>query len=229
MKKVFFLLSAAAVTLFFGACHKSSSSSPATTANVMFVNGCTGAGVVQVTANGTSVAGASALGFLNYTPYQSIAEGSAVALAWSINTSGLITPLISQSVSLTAGSYYSIYTGGIFTKPTFIYAADDMAAPSSGFAKVRFVNLSGDTLNESCFIGSTNVATNVGYGTITPFYQVAAQSGVTVLFQDPSNPTKLATLSSQSFGSGKIYTIMLTGISAGTGSTALGLKIINNN
>jgi hypothetical protein len=195
----------------------------------MFVNGCTGAGLTQVTANNVSIPGASALGFLNYSPYQSVTEGSAVNIAWSINTSGLVTPLISQSVSLTASSYYSVYAGGIFTKPTFIFAADDMTAPASGFAKVRFVNLSGDTLNESCFIGTPSIATNVGYGTITGFYQVAAQTGATVLFQDPANPTKLATLANQTFGAGKIYTIMLTGISVGTGSTALGLKIINNN
>jgi Domain of unknown function (DUF4397) len=227
MKKVLLLLSLASGTLFFGACHKSSSS-PATTANVMFVNGCTGAGLTQVTANSASIPGASALGFLNYSPYQSINEG-AVSMAWSINTSGLITPLISQSVSLTAASYYSVYVGGIFTKPAFIFATDDMTAPASGFAKVRFVNLSGDTLNESCFIGTPSIATNVGYGTITPFFQVAAQTGVTVLFLDPANPTKLASLPNQTFAAGKIYTIMLTGISVGTGSTALGLKIINNN
>lgn len=227
MKKVLFLLSAVSASLFFGACHKSSSS-PSITANVMFVNGCTGAGLTQVTANGASIPGASALGFLNYSPYQSINEG-AVSMAWSINTSGLITPLVSQTVSITAGSHYSVYAGGIFTKPAFIFATDDMTAPAAGFAKVRFVNLSGDTLNENCYIGATSVATNVGYGMITSFYPVAAQTGATVLFQDPANPTKLATLVNQTFAAGKIYTIMLTGISVGTGSTALGLKFINNN
>ena len=50
-----------------------------------------------------------------------------------------------------------------------------------------------------------------------------------VLIQDPAQPTLLAQIASQPLLAGKIYTIMLTGTSTGTGSGVLTVTVINNN
>jgi hypothetical protein len=230
MRKIILSFSFLAFVVAFAACKKSSNSTP-TTAQVMFVNGCAGAAGLSVAANSVAVSSASNIQFQKNTGYTTVTAGSGINMAVSITSSGLVTPLISQSVNLTAGGNYSVYVGGIFTSPTFVYATDDRTAPAAGFAKVRFVNLSSDALNESCYIGSQKVDSNVASATATPFFQVTAASAVNVLFQDPANPTKLVNLSNQTFSSGGIYTIMITGTStAAVGSASvLALTVINNN
>lgn len=230
MKKTILSFSFLAFVITFSACKKSSNSTP-TTAQVMFVNGCAGAAGLSVAANSVNVSSASNIQFQKNTGYSAVTAGSNINMAVSVNSSGLVTPLIKQAVNLAAGSNYSVYVGGIITSPTFVYATDDRTAPASGFAKVRFVNLSSDALNESCYIGSQKIDSNVAAATITPFFQVTAASTVNVLFQDPANPTELVNLSNQTFSSGGIYTIMISGTStAATGSASvLALTVINNN
>lgn len=229
MKRSFLFYIASFAVLFFSACHKKDNT-PSNTARVMFVNGCAGAAAIDASANGVNIIGATNIGFQKTTGYKTVTPGTAVNLAISINASGLITPLINSTVSLNANTGYSAFVGGIFTKPHFVFTSDDLSTPPAGFTKVRFVNLSSDTLNESIFIGSQKIDSNVGYASVTAFHQLpVATTPVNVLTQDPAQPTKLAQLMGQSFSSGKIYTIILTGTYTGTSSSALTLIVIPNN
>jgi len=227
MRKVFLSFSVIAVVLGFAACKKKETA-PATTANVMFVNGCAGASNIDVSVSGTKLAAASNLAFLKNSGYKAVTSG-AVPIAFSLTATG--TPLINGSGSLTTGSNYSVFAGGLVsgTSTCFVFANDDLAAPASGMAKVRFVNLASDSLRVNCFIGTKKIDSNVSITAITPFYSITAATGATVLLQDPSAPTKLAQITGQNFAAGKIYTLMLTGASSGTGVSALTLTLINNN
>src|SRR5476651_1259199 len=57
-------------------------------------------------------------------------------------TTGTTTVNSSTTLSLQAGQYYSVYYSGSSTSSASSSSSDDLSAPSSGKAKVRFVNLS---------------------------------------------------------------------------------------
>ncbi len=231
MKKLLLSYFILFVVIAFTACKKKDTT-PSNTAKVMFVNGCAGAAAIDIAANSVNVPGATNIAFQKTTGYRTLTAGAGINIGVSINSSGLITPLISSSVSLAVNNTYSVFIGGIFTKPNILTTQDDMTTPTAGFSKIRFVNLSSDTLNENFYVGSVKIDSNVGYASYTSFRQVpVSTTPVTVLVQDPAHPTKIAQLDNQTFAAGKIYTVILTGTStaAPSSSSALKLLIIPNN
>ncbi len=227
MKKALLSLSVLAVILAFTACKKNNPA-PANTANVMFVNGCAGTVNVDVSVNNTKLNSASNLAFLKNSGYQSIAQGTAVPIAFALTATG--TPLISATESLTTNAHYSVFAGGLVsgTSTSLVFATDDLTAPSSGMAKVRFINLSSDNLNTSCYVGSIKVDSNVAYKTCTPFFEVSPITAKIAMI-DQVVLTNSGELSGQQISAGKIYTFMLTGTSTGSLTSVLTLTLINNN
>ena len=228
MKNLFFVISAVALALIFAGCSKKNNG-PSTTASVMMVNGCNGTTGIYAKVNNSNF-GPSNISYLGNSGYQTISAGSAVNINFYLVTPAG-TPLTAGSPTFTAGDHYSVFVGGIITGPDFVVTTDDLTAPSSGNAKVRFINLGSDNLNESFSIGATTLDSNIGYGQYTSYSEIAATSGVGVLVQDPAHiqPAYIAQLASQAFSAGKIYTVMLTGTYNGTGSSALKLTVIGNN
>lgn len=208
----------------FTACKKSDST-PAS-ASVMFVNAATGTSSVSVSANGTVAA--SNIGFTNNSPYAHVAAGTNVNIIFSVNGSGISTPLVSGTKTLATNTHYSVFAGGLFTDPSLVVVTDDLTAPSAGMAKIRFVNLTSDNINASCFVADTKLDSNITYTHYSPFIEVSPiVDKITML--DPANPTNSVQLVSQTLNAGKIYTIILTGSATGTGASALSLTMINNN
>ena len=210
---------------------KKSSSAPATTAGVMFVNGTTGTSAVNVSAGGVTVNGGTNIVFQKSSGYQNVTAGSAVTIAYSETSSGATAQLKSASETFAVNGHYSVFSGGIFTNPTIVMAADDLTAPASGNTKVRFVNLSPDNLTVSCFVGLTKVDSNIAPGGYSPFIEMSAVTSKSVTLQDQTSTIVQANINSQTFAAGKIYTVLLTGTSAAgtSGSAVLGLAVINNN
>ena len=207
---------------------KKSSSTPPNTASVMFVNGCIPSTALAFTAdayvNGKAVSGAASIALLKNSGYKSVAVGTD---SISFNTTGSL--IAGGTISTSTSSSYSAFLGGSAAYPCIILQADDLTAPGSGNIKIRFVNLSAQTLNESCYYGSIKLDSNVGNKSITPYFEVAAGTG-TILMQDPTQPTVFPTnLQNQVFVAGKIYTVMLTGLYGSSGSSALTYTLIGNN
>jgi Domain of unknown function (DUF4397) len=229
MKQVLAILITACAIAAFSSCSKSSSA-PANSAKVMFFNGCaSGATAISVNAkvNGALVNGASNIALDANSGYQYVTAGTADSFLFMI--SGL-TNLTGGSASIVANASYTAFAGGFINAPTFLLVSDDLSAPTTGYAKVRFVNLSGDNMAESCYIGTgtAKLDSNLTLNQASPFFQIPAVSGASV-FMIPSNPTLEATLANQNFASGKIYTVVLTGTSSGSGSSVLTLTVLNNN
>ena len=230
MKNILISFSIVVIAVAFSGCSKSNNG-PSNIANVNFVNGCNASLNIDTKVNNTKLVAASNLPYFKYSGYQNVTGGASVAINLFLTNQG--TPLINGTSALTAGGYYSVFAGGIVTHPTFVVTTDDLTAPTNGNAKVRFINLSSDTLNESCFIGvgTLKLDSNVSAGICTPFFEVTATAGIQVLLDDPLNPSILAEIASQPFSAGKIYTIMLTGThyAAAGSSGILTLTVINNN
>jgi hypothetical protein len=118
--------------------------------------------------------------------------------------------------------------GELPTDISILVINDNLTAPASGKAKVRFVNLSVDNLNMSFFVGTPKLDSNVAYNGFTPFREVNA-GAQNVLVQDPANPGYFQTISGQQFDAGKIYTVILTGKDGGTGDATPKLTVIGHN
>ena len=227
MKNTLFSILSLAIIAFAASCSKPKSS-PATTASVMFVHGCA-SGTTNVSLDaeigGVKVNGATSLSFLSKSGYEQVTAGSGINLSFFV--SGL-SQLTNQTVSMTVNNHYSAFAGGSITSPGICYTTDDLTAPTSGMAKVRFVNLSPDNLNTNCYLGTVKVDSNIGYLACSSFHNVAAGTGLVGMY-DQTTPSKSGVISSQTLVSGKIYTFMLTGTASGSGSSVYTLTLINNN
>ena len=224
MNKIF--VAAALGLLAFASCSKSSTS-PANTAGVLFFNGCIPSALAfnaDGNVNNSVPNGASGIALLKNTTYLQVASGSD---SISFKTSGQL--IAGGAMSLATGSSYSAFLGGSGFKPFVLLQSDDLTAPASGDAKIRFVNLSPDSIMVNCNIATTKYDSNVGYKTITPFLNVPAGSGLAITLQNQANTAVQALLTGQNLLAGKIYTVVLTGSSALSGTSGLTLTMIGNN
>jgi hypothetical protein len=227
MKKLLIPVLAAATIISAASCSKSSSGPSTPQAQVLYFNAWLAGLQLNITANTTAVPNGTNLGFLKNTGYQNITAGVAEDIAFIYAST--TTKLIDTTVTFTASTHYSAFVTGV-SPLAQIVTSDDLTAPAAGMAKVRFVNLSPDTVGYNLYVGANSVtATSVKYRGVSAYASVPATSSATVLASDPYSPPIQTTLSSQSFGAGKIYTIVLTGQTTGTGSAVNTLTIINNN
>ncbi len=209
---------------FLTACHKTTA--PVNSANVMFVNGCVSAGTVSAKANSVTVSGATNISFLMSSGYQYVTAGSEVNLTFFEGSTG--TPLASRAENIAASGHYSVFAGGIAGAPDYLFTTDDLSSPASGNAKVRFVNLSPDNLNETATANDTIITQGISGNTASGFFQLRAGSYYLDAF-DPLNRNAIVPADTVVFVAGRIYTVLLTGTGSGTLTTNLQLSLINNN
>jgi hypothetical protein len=230
MRNVWLSFSVVAVVFAFSGCSKNNTG-PSNQATVMFVDGCSAPSNIDTKINTVKLNAASNIPFFNNSGYVKLTAGSNVAINFYLTSGG--DPLCSGTPTLVAGDNYSVFAGGLVTGPLFVVTSDNLAMPTTGNAKVRFINLSTDTLNETFSVGSQTLDSNIVSTQCTPFFEITAVTGAGVSAVDPAHtaPIYLAQLTNQTFLAGKIYTIMLTGThgaSAGS-SGVLTLTVINNN
>lgn len=227
MKKIGALLLAAAMIAGFTGCSKKDTAVN-NNAAVMFVNACA-SGTVNLTMDGrvndVTASGASQLKFLSHSGYVTIPAGNAKL---SFFASGL-SDLVSAREELTATQHYSAFCSGTFINPRFVFTADNLTKPSSGKAKIRFANLVADSISVNCYFGNSELVTNLGTDKVSDFIEIPAGTGK-VLMQDTStaHATNLGIITSQQFAADKIYTVMFTGTSTGTGTSGFTLTVFNN-
>lgn len=224
------LVVAAAMIAALASCSKKDDNNNTTTpakptAKVMFTNACIGTTNLDVYLNDSIFTKASNIAYMANSGYVSVNPGS-FKTAFVLQNANI--PLVDSTLTYTANANYSVFATGAVNKPSLFTTTDDLTAPASGKAKVRLINLSADSLNETMYVGSSKVDSGITYKEATPFVTVNAGTA-NIIVQDPNNVPLSKTLSNQVFTSGKIYTIILTGTSNASGNSALTLTVINNN
>ncbi len=162
----------------------------------------------------------------NYLDYNYLTAGKQ---EFSLSAMGSTGILARTSFSLKPQVRYSIYIVDSASKPAFLLSEDDLSAPPSGKAKIRFVNLSPDAgaLDLSVQGRDSALFTKTDYRTSTDFKVIDTASAVKVQITQAGD-TNVLSSNTIKIEKNKVYTLRAVGLKAATDSTKLGLSIITN-
>jgi len=205
-----FILLLVGLTAAFTSCTKDNGSGNTATAHVRIVNAFDGSASQDLYLDNVKL-NSSAVAYAQNTDYLSAMAGSHNA---KFTNSGSATANVAFSVSLQASNYYTIYyTTNDTTKSAFVTHDNATAAPSTGKAKVRFVQLSSAAASTVDFgiASSTKLATNLAYKVMSDYYEVDANTSFS-LYASGSQSVLLSIPTSVQ--AGKIYTVYVSGATA---------------
>jgi hypothetical protein len=172
-----------------------------------------------------SIAG-TGLAYPNNTGYLYVPAGNR---NFKINVSGTSTTVINATLPIAADANYSVFAVDSVSKISALVLTDDLTAPASGKAHVRFVHLSPNApAVDVAVTGGPVLFANESFKQFSAFTPVAA--GTYDLEVRPAgSSTVVLALPGITLQPGRIYTVFAKGFLGGTGAQALGAQIIANN
>lgn len=232
MKKIkISFLALFAATFAFVACKEETTVAP-DKSNVLVVHASPNAPGVDLLVDNVKV-NSAALAFPNNTGYLSVNAG---ARNIKVNVSGSTTTVIDATPTLTKDVNYSVFAIDSVSKISPLVTVDDLTAPASGKAHIRFIHLSPNA--PAVDVSVAGQAAGVGIFLNRTFNKTitAAQYAFTPVDAGTYNlevraagtTTSVLDLTGVTLTAGKIYTVFAKGFFGGTGAQALGAGIIVN-
>ncbi|MEI6312870.1 MAG: DUF4397 domain-containing protein [Bacteroidota bacterium] len=174
----------------------------------------------------TKVVNTAALNFPNNTGYLAVESGTRNI---KVNASGTSTTVINADLTFEKDKNYSIFAVDSLSKISAIVLTDDLTAPASGKAHVRFVHLSPNAPAVDVAVASSGAVVfgNKSFKEYTAFTPLDAGS-YNLDVRVAGTTTVALTLPTITLEAGKIYTVYAKGFIGGTGAQALGAEIIVN-
>ncbi len=212
--------------VLISSCSKDDDPVPTPTAKVLVAHASPNAPGVDLLVDDTKQ-NTAALTFPANTGYLTVNAGTRNI---KINVSGTSTTVINANVNFEANKNYSVFAVDSVSKISAIVLGDDLTAPASGQAHVRFVHLSPNAPAVDIAVASSGAVVfgNRAFKSATAFTPLAA--GVYNLdVRVAGTATVALTLPAITLQAGKIYTVFAKGFLGGTGAQALGAEIIANN
>ncbi|CAN5640641.1 DUF4397 domain-containing protein [soil metagenome] len=219
------LMSLVAITMVLSftmsSCKKDSTDS---NAKVLVVHASPDAPGVDLLVDNTKV-NSAALNYPTNTGYLTVKAGTRNI---KVNAAGTSTSVINADIPFTKDKNYSLFAIDSLSVISALLLEDDLTAPASGKAHVRFVHLSPDA-------PAVDVAL-AGGAVLFGAYEFEDASAFTPLDAGTYNlevrvagtSTVVLPLPGIVLTSGKIYTVFAKGFLGGTGAQALGAEIIIN-
>lgn len=196
------------------------------TAAVQVVNASPDAGAINFYLSG-NLKTTSPVTFGNTSGYFSTTAGNQTA---EVKSSTSAATLASTGANLSGKGNYSVFVCGLSTTNSVnaILVSDELSSPSSGKAKVRFVNTVAASPNVNLVSNSTTLFSSVAYKTASSFMEIAPGAYTLNAVSTALTTLTVATVN-QTFESGKIYTIYFKGaIPSLSSATQLSLGVITN-
>lgn len=219
-KIIFSLL---ALTLTISACKKDFNDDPIEAAGIGFVHASPGTGALDFIVDNQKG------GTFTYTKdlgYYSAYPGTRLL---GVAKKDSLKYLTNLNATLKPGIFYSVFVVDTLKSTKLLVIEDDLKAPETDKAKVRFINLSPGTAAYD--LGVTGTAdplfTAKAFKEATPFINIAPNDSYS--FELKQSGTVKVTLPAIKIEKGKIYTIWAKGLTSATDSTALGLSVLSNN
>src|ERR1043165_9131611 len=139
MRKITYML-LAAIIIATSCNKKNDDPTPTTpavqTAKVKFTNACFGSGQIKAEISDTPVSAASSIDYLASTGYISVLPGTDAKTELILSSDLTLTQ---ANATYAVNNNYSVFATGIVTNPSILVTADDLTAPASGKANVRFI------------------------------------------------------------------------------------------
>lgn len=198
-----------------------STSSP--TASVKVIHASPDAPGVDLLVDGAIVK--TNLKFPENTEYLSVAAGTR---SIKVNVTGTSTTVINASLPLTQSMYYSVFAVDSVAKLSTVVIADDLTAPATGNAHVRFIHLSPNApAVDIAVTGGAVVWGNKSFKEYTAFTPLPAGT-YNLEVRLAGTSTVVLPLPGVSLQAGKIYTVFAKGFVGGNAQQSLGAQIIAN-
>jgi len=213
--------------LFLAGCSEDSSNNPLAPipgAQVMAVHASPDAPAVDLLVDG-AVAG-SGLAFPNNTGYLPVASGTRNV---KVNVAGTGTTVVNADLTLSTGAHYTVFACDSVSRITPLVLTDDLTAPATGKAHVRFVHLSPNApAVDVALQGGAVLFPNTAFKGHSAFTPVDAGS-YDLEVRLAGTGTVVLPLPGVTLQAGKIYTVFAKGFVGGAGAEALGAQVIVNN
>jgi hypothetical protein len=202
-----FLLPAALllITLYIASCSKKADTTG--TSYIQFTNAAEAASPMDFYVSNKKENDAS----LTYNQSTNYFQVSSVSQSATIKSTASGSTLASITINPQTGAYYSVF----YIDGSTVAYQDDLTAPQSGKAKVRFVNLNEGLTGTTDFSvsGGAKIASALSQFEASGYYQVDAATTFSANTTDDT--TSLISIPT-TIQAGHIYTIYLSGINAGT-------------
>lgn len=167
----------------------------------------------------------SALTFPSNTGYLQVESGGRNI---KVNVSGTSTTVINADLTLEKDKNYSVFAVDSVSKLSALVIADDLTAPASGKAHVRFIHLSPNApAVDVALDGGAVVFGNKAFKDYTAFTPLDAGS-YDLEVRVAGTSTVALDLAPITLEAGKIYTVFAKGFLTASGAQALGAEIIVN-
>jgi hypothetical protein len=197
---------------------------PTPKARVMAIHASPNAPAVDLLVD--NVVSGTGLAYPGNTGYLSVKAGTRNL---KINVAGTSTTVINADLPLSPGASYSVFACDSVSKIGPLVLTDDLSAPASGMAHVRFVHLSPNAPAVDVAVTSGPVLfANKAFKQYSAFTPVAAGT-YNLEVRPAGSGTVVLPLPGITLTAGKIYTVFAKGFLGGAGSQALGAQIIVNN
>ncbi|RNI33116.1 DUF4397 domain-containing protein [Rufibacter immobilis] len=197
-------------------------------ANVMVVHAAPNAPAVDLYVDGTK-ANSAALMYPMNTGYVQLNAGNRNVKVAPAGTSAA-SAVIDANLNLAADKNYSVFAAEPLASIGAVVVEDNLAAPASGKAHVRFIHLSPDAPNVDVVVQATNsnLFSNIAFKGSTAFTPV--DGGSYTLLVQPVGTDVNAVTATVNLQAGKIYTIFAKGfLNPPAGNTnTLGAEVIVN-
>lgn len=147
----------------------------------------------------------------------------------TVTKKGSNVSLYAERFTLEQQNGYSLFVIDPLTNVKLLMLKDNLTAPSTGKAKIRFVHVAPDApaLNLTLTGNTTNLFAEKAYKGYTDFIEVNATADADFEVKNTAG-TVIATLSDAKLEQGKIYTVYAKGLLANTDATKFGLAIFTH-
>lgn len=220
------------VTAFFTACNEDTADEMMPQqARVMVVHASPNAPAVDVRVNNTVAL--SNVPYPNNSAYLPVNAGSTNI---KVSPTGTTTYVIDATVNLAAGMNYSVFAVDSVNKIKAAVVTDNLSAPASGKAHVRFLHFSPNApavdiavANGGPVLFSNRTFNDQGTNTAAANFTPVDAGTYNLEVRLAGTNTVVLPLNGIALENGKIYTAYARGFVGGTGTQALGAGIIVNN
>lgn len=149
--------------------------------------------------------------------------------AVAVKVAGTSTTVLGADLPIAANVNYSVFAVDSVSKLSALVLTDDLTAPASGKAHVRFIHLSPDApAVDVALAGGSVLIGNKSFKEYTPFTPLDAGT-YDLEVRLAGTSTVVLPLPGIALTAGKIYTVFAKGFVGGSGDQALGAQIIVNN